>query len=87
MPFFVLRIKIINVNDYTIQLKKRHKYIFNSSAIKGKGVGIGVVGMYLFLFPASRINIFRIVTLKLLERCVVFISWNDKLIINDDDCI
>ena len=41
--FFAYRITIKNISDYTVQLKKRHWYIFDSSGIKSEVEGDGVV--------------------------------------------
>lgn len=43
--FFAYRITIVNSSDYTVQLKKRHWYIFDSNGIKSEVEGDGVVGV------------------------------------------
>jgi len=42
--FFVCRITIKNISNYTVQLKKRHWCIFDSNGIKSEIEGEGVVG-------------------------------------------
>jgi ApaG protein len=51
--FFAYRITIVNASDYTVQLKKRHWYIFDSIGIKSEVVGDGVVGVQPILVPGQ----------------------------------
>ena len=51
--FFVYSITITNVSDYTVQLKKRHWYIFDSNGIKSEVEGDGVVGEQPILIPGQ----------------------------------
>ncbi len=51
--FFVYRITIKNISDYTVQLKKRHWYIFDSNGIKSEVEGDGVVGVQPILVPGQ----------------------------------
>ena len=51
--FFAYRITIKNVSDYTVQLKKRHWFIFDSNGIKSEVEGIGVVGEQPILIPGQ----------------------------------
>ena len=51
--FFVYSITITNVSDYTVQLKRRHWYIFDSNGIKSEVEGEGVVGEQPILIPGQ----------------------------------
>ena len=51
--FFLYSITITNVSDYTVQLKKRHWYIFDSNGIKSEVEGEGVVGEQPILIPGQ----------------------------------
>ena len=51
--FFAYRITIKNVSDYTVQLKKRHWFIFDSNGIKSEVEGDGVVGDQPILIPGQ----------------------------------
>jgi ApaG protein len=51
--FFAYRITIKNISDYTIQLKKRHWYIFDSIGMKSEVEGDGVVGVQPTLLPGQ----------------------------------
>ena len=51
--FFVYRITIKNISDYTVQLKKRHWYIFDSNGIKSEVAGDGVIGVQPILAPGQ----------------------------------
>ena len=51
--FFVYRITIKNASDYTVQLKKRHWYIFDSNGMKSEVEGEGVVGEQPILIPGQ----------------------------------
>lgn len=51
--FFAYRITIINVSNYTVQLKKRHWYIFDSNGRKSEIEGDGVVGVQPILVPGQ----------------------------------
>ena len=51
--FFVYRITIKNASDYTVQLKKRHWYIFDSNGMKSEVEGEGVVGEQPILMPGQ----------------------------------
>jgi len=51
--FFAYRITIKNISDYTVQLKKRHWYIFDSNGIKSEVEGEGVVGKQPILAPGQ----------------------------------
>ena len=51
--FFAYSITIKNVSDYTVQLKKRHWFIFDSNGIKSEVEGIGVVGEQPILIPGQ----------------------------------
>ncbi len=51
--FFAYRITIKNISDYTVQLKKRHWYIFDSNGIKNEVEGDGVVGVQPILVPGQ----------------------------------
>ena len=56
--FFTYRItinniRINNISDYTVQLKKRHWYIFDSNGIKSEVEGDGVVGVQPILAPGQ----------------------------------
>ena len=51
--FFAYSITIRNVSDYTVQLKKRHWFIFDSSGIKSEVEGVGVVGEQPILIPGQ----------------------------------
>ncbi len=51
--FFAYRITIKNISDYTVQLKKRHWYIFDSIGIKSEVEGEGVVGEQPILVPGQ----------------------------------
>ncbi len=51
--FFAYRITIKNISDYTVQLKKRHWYIFDSNGIKSEVEGDGVVGVQPILVPGQ----------------------------------
>ena len=78
--FFVYSITITNVSDYTVQLKKRHWYIFDSNGIKSEVEGEGVVGEQPILIPGSLINMFLAVIFHLIwGRWKASISWNEKL--------
>jgi len=51
--FFAYRITIFNASDYTVQLKKRHWYIFDSNGMKSEEEGDGVVGEQPILAPGQ----------------------------------
>ncbi len=51
--FFAYRITIKNISDYTVQLKKRHWYIFDSNGIQSEVEGDGVVGEQPILLPGQ----------------------------------
>ena len=51
--FFAYQITIDNASDYTVQLKKRHWYIFDSIGIKSEVEGDGVVGEQPILAPGQ----------------------------------
>ena len=51
--FFAYSITIKNVSDYTVQLKKRHWFIFDSNGIKSEVEGDGVVGEQPILIPGQ----------------------------------
>lgn len=51
--FFSYRITIKNISDFTVQLKKRHWYIFDSNGIKREVEGDGVVGVQPILFSGQ----------------------------------
>ena len=51
--FFVYSITITNVSDYTVQLIKRHWYIFDSNGIKSEVKVEGVVGEQPILIPGQ----------------------------------
>ena len=51
--FFAYSITIKNVSDYTVQLKKRHWFIFDSNGIKSEVEGVGVVGEQPILIPGQ----------------------------------
>ena len=51
--FFAYRITIVNASDYTVQLKKRHWYIFDSNGMKSEVEGEGVVGVQPILAPGQ----------------------------------
>jgi ApaG protein len=51
--FIVYRITIKNASDYTVQLKKRHWYIFDSNGMKSEVEGEGVVGEQPILIPGQ----------------------------------
>ncbi len=51
--FFAYSITIKNVSDYTVQLKKRHWFIFDSNGIKSEVEGNGVVGEQPILIPGQ----------------------------------
>jgi ApaG protein len=51
--FFVYAITITNASDYTVQLKQRHWYIFDSNGIKSEVEGEGVVGEQPTLIPGQ----------------------------------
>ena len=51
--FFAYRITIKNISDYTVQLKKRHWYIFDSNGIKSEVAGDGVIGVQPILAPGQ----------------------------------
>ncbi len=51
--FFAYRITIKNISDYTVQLKKRHWYIFDSNGIKSEVEGDGVIGVQPILAPGQ----------------------------------
>lgn len=51
--FFAYRITIKNISDYTVQLKKRHWYIFDSNGIKSEVAGDGVIGVQPILVPGQ----------------------------------
>ena len=51
--FFVYSITIANESDYTVQLKRRHWYIFDSNGIKSEVMGEGVVGEQPILIPGQ----------------------------------
>ena len=51
--FFAYSITIRNVSDYTVQLKKRHWFIFDSNGIKSEVEGVGVVGEQPILIPGQ----------------------------------
>lgn len=51
--FFAYHITIINTSDYTVQLKKRHWYIFDSNGIKSEVEGDGVIGEQPILAPGQ----------------------------------
>lgn len=51
--FFAYSITIKNASDYTVQLKKRHWFIFDSNGIKSEVEGIGVVGEQPILIPGQ----------------------------------
>jgi len=51
--FFAYRITIKNISDYTVQLKKRHWYIFDSNGMKSEVEGDGVVGEQPILAPGQ----------------------------------
>jgi len=48
-----MRITIKNISDYTVQLKKRHWYIFDSNGMKSEVEGEGVVGEQPILAPGQ----------------------------------
>ena len=50
---FYIRITIKNISDYTVQLKKRHWYIFDSNGIKSEVEVDGVVGVQPILAPGQ----------------------------------
>ena len=51
--FFAYSITIKNASDYTVQLKKRHWFIFDSNGIKSEVEGNGVVGEQPILIPGQ----------------------------------
>ena len=51
--FFAYSITIKNVSDYTVQLKKRDWFIFDSNGIKSEVEGDGVVGEQPILIPGQ----------------------------------
>lgn len=51
--FFTYSITIKNASDYTVQLKKRHWFIFDSNGIKSEVEGDGVVGEQPILIPGQ----------------------------------
>ena len=51
--FFAYSITIKNASDYTVQLKKRHWFIFDSNGIKSEVEGDGVVGDQPILIPGQ----------------------------------
>jgi ApaG protein len=51
--FFTYRITIVNTSDYTVQLKKRHWFIFDSNGVKSEVSGEGVVGVQPILVPGQ----------------------------------
>lgn len=50
---FAYRITIENTCDYTVQLKRRHWYIFDSNGIKSEVEGEGVIGEQPVLEPGA----------------------------------
>ena len=61
--FFAYRITIKNISDYTVQLKKRHWYIFDSNGIKSEVAGDALLECSQFWLPVNHINMFRVVIL------------------------
>ena len=51
--FFVYSITIKNISDDTVQLKKRHWFIYDSNGIKSEVEGVGVVGEQPVLIPGQ----------------------------------
>ncbi|MBX7181892.1 MAG: Co2+/Mg2+ efflux protein ApaG [Bacteroidia bacterium] len=51
--FFGYKITLENTNDYTVQLKRRHWYIFDSNGIKHEVEGEGVIGEMPILEPGE----------------------------------
>ena len=51
--FFAYSITIKNASDYTVQLKKRHWFIFDSNGSKSEVEGNGVVGEQPILIPGQ----------------------------------
>ncbi|MGL4596463.1 MAG: Co2+/Mg2+ efflux protein ApaG [Bacteroidia bacterium] len=52
--FFAYRIRIENTSDYTVQLLRRHWYIFDSIGVKHEVEGDGVVGKQPVLSPGEK---------------------------------
>jgi len=55
--YFAYRITIKNISDYTVQLKKRHWYIFDSNGIKSEVAGDGVIEVQM-LNEANSLQVF-----------------------------
>jgi ApaG protein len=51
--FFAYRITILNNSEYTVQLKTRHWYVFDSSGTKKEIKGEGVVGEQPVIAPGD----------------------------------
>ena len=51
--FFTYSITIRNISDDTVQLKKRHWFIYDSNGIKSEVEGVGVVGEQPVLIPGQ----------------------------------
>jgi ApaG protein len=54
MYFFAYRIQIENTSDYTVQLLRRHWYIFDSIGVRHEVEGDGVVGQQPVLAPGEK---------------------------------
>ncbi len=51
--FFAYRITIENTSEYTVQLKRRHWFIFDSNSVKSEVEGEGVIGEQPVLSPGD----------------------------------